>query len=96
MGAPSGTAYDSVNQLVAMDAIPQLNQIMNIQEPKLIISKPMQEQPYSLDCGLFALASIVTLLNGENPSDKIYDVTLMQEHFASCLKKSKYSFPLLK
>lgn len=65
MGAPSGTVYDSVNQPVAMDAIPQVCQIMNIQEPKLIIiSKPMQERPNSVDCGLFALASIVTLLNG--------------------------------
>lgn len=71
-----------------MDAIPHLCQIMIIQEPKLIIiSKPMQELPNSVDCGLFVLGSIVTLLNGENPSDKIYDVSLMHKHFALCLKK---------
>lgn len=51
MGAPSGTVYDSVIQPVAMDVIPQLCQIMNIQEPKLIISKPMQEWPNSVECG---------------------------------------------
>ena len=44
----------------------------------------MSKQKGSADCGLFAIASAVSLCHGQNPSECAFDQTVMREHLALC------------
>lgn len=99
IGAPADTVYvyDSLNEALPKDALPQICQIINCKSSYLkIVSKSIQVQTNGEDIGLFALASIVTLLNGENPSEINYDIKLMRKHFLTSVAKGYLDdFPTL-
>ena len=44
----------------------------------------MSKQKGSADCGLFAIASAVSLCHGQNPSECAFDQTVMREHLVLC------------
>ena len=52
------------------------------------------EQLGSTDCGLFAVAYAVDILNGNNVYDLIYGQTKMREHLTACFEQRKIIFPL--
>lgn len=55
---------------------------------------PVQRQPDSFNCGLFAIAFAAELLDGKSPSDATFSVDKMRNHFLKCLEKQKLSpFP---
>ena len=45
------------------------------------------------DCGLFALAFITSICNGEDPVKQIYDQSAMRDHLVR--KRTDYPFPFL-
>ena len=61
----------------------------------LIIEMPcFQKQLNNSDCGLFAIAAMVTLFCGKDPSEASYDLNYMRAHLVDCLKKGRFvEFP---
>ena len=56
----------------------------------------VQKQDGNSDCGLFAIAFAVDLVEGRDPCDIVYDQTKMREHLVNCFKEGKLlSFPRL-
>ncbi|CAG2200838.1 unnamed protein product [Mytilus edulis] len=56
---------------------------------------PFQRQRNNVDCGLFAVASMVAIANGTDPSKLIWDTRLLRSHFVQCLNQSQMTpFPL--
>ncbi|XP_071137981.1 uncharacterized protein [Mytilus edulis] len=56
---------------------------------------PFQRQRNNVDCGLFAVASMVAVANGADPSKLIWDTRLLRSHFVQCLNQSQMTpFPL--
>lgn len=56
--------------------------------------EPVQRQNGSDDCGLFAVAFIVELLSGGDPSTVGFKQNMMRKHYSTCLETSKWSpFP---
>ena len=99
INAPPSTVYvyDSINQDVPVDSIPQICNLMNVSSDYLnVIVKPVQIQSNSVDCGLFALANALTLLNDSDPTKVVYHEEKMRSHFISCILNRDFSnFPVL-
>ncbi|CAG2207725.1 unnamed protein product [Mytilus edulis] len=56
---------------------------------------PFQRQRNNVDCGLFAVASMVAIAYGTDPSKLIWDTRLLRSHFVQCLNQSQMTpFPL--
>ena len=56
--------------------------------------RPFQKQRGGTDCGLFAIASAVTLSLGRNPSHYHYEQALLRSHLVECFNKRQMSeFP---
>lgn len=54
-----------------------------------------QKQRNDSDCGLFAVAAMVALAHGSDPSKLIWDLRTLRSHFVDCLNLSKLTpFPL--
>ena len=47
---------------------------------------PVQKQPDSCNCGAFAIAYAAELLDGQCPSDAVFDVNEMRKHLIKCLE----------
>ena len=55
---------------------------------------PVQRQPDGYNCGLFAIAFAVEILDGKSPSEAKFSVDEIREHLISCLETQKLSpFP---
>ena len=61
----------------------------------LVIELPkFQKQQTNHDCGLFAIAAMVDICRGLNPSLSRYDLNYMRAHLVDCLKKGSLAkFP---
>ena len=46
--------------------------------------KPVQQQSNGVDCGLFAIAFVTSLLNGEDPAKVTYDTDDLRPHLMRC------------
>jgi hypothetical protein len=76
--------YDSLAcGRVAEDIKKQIEHVTN--EDQFCLA-PTQQQTNSQDCGLFAIAFAVDLVEGFNPCGIQYDESLMREHLASCIR----------
>ena len=54
----------------------------------------VQEQRGASDCGLFALAFIISICNGIDPASHSYQQAAMRSHTLSCVEKSQMTlFP---
>lgn len=64
---------------------------------KVIFSvQPVQQQTNSSDCGVFAIAFLVELLFGGDPTTVKFDVGKMRSHLYSCLQSGKFDHPFPK
>ena len=48
--------------------------------------RPVQKQPDSYNCGAFAIAYAAELLDGQCPSDEVFDINEMRKHLITCLE----------
>ena len=59
-----------------------------------IILPSVQQQPNGVDCGVFAIAFAVDILNGTAEIRKHFDVGKMRSHLLKCLEEEKFTlFP---
>ena len=56
----------------------------------------VQRQSATSNCGLFALAFVMSLLDKVNPETKLYDQKLMRQHLLNALKKLPLFFSIMK
>jgi hypothetical protein len=57
----------------------------------------VQSQPNGNDCGLFAIAFMVTFALGKDPARFFFDTSALRSHFVKCLLRSEMQmFPVLK
>ena len=47
----------------------------------------VQEQRGASDCGLFALAFLTSICNGQDPATQLYDQKAMTSHLLQCIEK---------
>ena len=47
---------------------------------------PVQKQPDGYNCRAFAIAYAAELLDGQCPSDAVFDVNEMRKHLITCLE----------
>ena len=86
--------YDSLNYLYAK--LPEsdrqkfhtsLAALLNTSLADMVIEWPsMVQQKGCSDCGLFALAVIVSLCNGDDPGLQVYDQSVMRVHLSLCIQ----------
>ena len=75
----------------------QTASILRILVSKMIFSvQPVQQQTNSDDCGVFAIAFLVELLFGGDPTTVKFDVGKMRSHLYSCLQSGKFDHPFPK
>ena len=54
----------------------------------------IQQQKYSINCGIFAIAHAIEILHDENVENSSFSVALMRDHLLVCLQFQKFSpFP---
>ena len=81
---PTDFLLNQIRQIFSCD-----NSVPNFEQIKCY------EQVRSTDCGLFAIAYVKGILNGNNVYDLIYDQTKMREHLIACFEQRKITtFPL--
>ncbi|EDO31540.1 predicted protein [Nematostella vectensis] len=88
--------YDSLNSgTVTSFTLKQIFAIVHKQEPEIIINiKPVQQQNDGTDCGVFAIAFVTSILNGQDPSTASYNSKRLRPHLLSCIKNGRLSpFP---
>ena len=79
--------YSELSEKERQKFYASLASLINTNEANMIIEWPsMEQQNGSSDCGLFALAVAVCLSEGENPSEHLFDQTVMREHLALCIQ----------
>ncbi len=55
-----------------------------------------QRQSNGYDCGIFAVAFALSLIDGENPCNITYDSKKLRRHFKQCLINGKFTkFPVV-
>ena len=99
VNVPDNTVYvyNSIEKL-QRSVIQQICSIVFCQAKSLkIISKPCQLQEGINDCGIFAIATALSIALGLDPSKLNYNQELMRNHLKSCFE-NKYlkMFPCLK
>ena len=52
-----------------------------------VVIKLVQQQANGVNCAVFAIAYVTSLVFGENPSLCSYNVPLMSQHLVNCLEK---------
>ena len=77
------------------------NQIANLlfeSSPSITINIPhVHYQPNYVDCGVFAIAFLVSLLFNQDPATLTYNEGSMRSHLLKCLNEGKFTpFPLAK
>ena len=57
------------------------------QQGKIHVTLPrFQQQPNKQDCGLFAIAAMISLAVGKDPSDEYYNDKVMRHHLQECME----------
>ena len=83
--------YDSLNSgTITTKTSEKLASMLQCDQPEIhIVIQSVQQQNNVVDCGVFAIAFTTSLAYGEDPSDIIYDQTVLRSHFLKCLKQEK-------
>ena len=81
--------FDSLHQKLSKKEKQKLHSclavLLNTSSSTIVTEWPsMQRQRGESDCGLFAVAVAISLLNGEDPGSKSYDQSVMRSHLAVC------------
>ena len=80
--------YDSLYRQVPVALVQLIHKLTNSRYSRLVIELPkFQKQRTNHDCGLFAIASMVDLCRGQDPSLSGYDRNFMRPHLVDCLKR---------
>lgn len=88
--------YDSLNYgTLTTYTVKQIATILHEEDPEIILNiKPVQQQNNSTDCGVFAIAFVASLLNGQDPSTASYNNNQLSTHLLWCIKHGHLSpFP---
>ena len=87
--------YDSAYSWLNLDSKKQICSLVRPSSKLLQIRMVnIQRQGNSSDCGLFALASATSLVNGRDPFLSYWDTTQMRSHLVSCFENNLMScFP---
>ena len=86
---PSDTVfvYNSIDENISNSFIHDICSILFCQFQTLnIISKPVQIQKVTSDCGLFAIANAYCITSGGDRSDMNLDQSRMRDHLISCIE----------
>ncbi|XP_028402994.1 uncharacterized protein LOC114525772 [Dendronephthya gigantea] len=91
--------YDSLyNGKISSSTKKQIAGLLFESSPSITINIPrVQYQPNYVDCGVFAIAFLVSLLFNQDPASLTYSEGSMRSHLLRCLSEDKFSpFPLTK
>lgn len=99
IGCRAGTVkvYDSWKRSLHKDTKATILATVNSDgSGKIIVDvSQFQRQRNESDCGLFAVAAMVALAHGSDPSNLIWDLRTLRSHFVECLDQSQMTpFPL--
>ena len=90
------SVYDSLNKgSVHRIFLHQITDMVKISTDNIRVNiRPVQQQGNGVDCGLFAIAFVVTLVFGNKPQVKSYDEGNLRRHLVECLKSKNFTpFP---
>ena len=88
--------YDSLNYgTLTTYTVKQIATILHAEDPEIVLNiKPVQQQNNGTDCGVFAIAFVASLLNGQDPSTASYNNNQLRTHLLWCIKNGHLSpFP---
>ena len=91
--------FDSLMQTeVSTTVRRQLATVLHTLRPRMTMTKVrVQEQIGGSDCGLFAIAFAVALVNGQDPAALTFDQGAMRKHLRLCLQRKQLEpFPTTK
>jgi hypothetical protein len=91
--------YDSLyNGRVSSSIKKQISSLLFEDSSSITINIPyVHYQPNYVDCGVFAIAFLVSLLFNQDPATLTYNEASMRSHLLKCLKEGKFTpFPLAK
>ena len=90
--------FDSLKKQTLSDKVyQQIARLANCKDKSLrLVNASVQQQTNTINCGLFALAFVVDILNKKCPRTSMYDEGMMRSHLLSCLQNKKIvPFPQL-
>ena len=87
--------FDSLGGQLPQKRIKLVADLLQSKEKELTLEYVnVQKQRGGSDCGLFALAFITSVCNGEDPAKRLYDQAAMRKHLVQCIEKGRMSpFP---
>ena len=87
--------FDSLGGRLPQNRMKLVADLLQSKEKELTIEYVhVQRQRGGSDCGLFALAFITSVCNGEDPAKHLYDQAAMRKHLVQCIEKGRMSpFP---
>ncbi|XP_069140966.1 LOW QUALITY PROTEIN: protein mono-ADP-ribosyltransferase PARP14-like [Argopecten irradians] len=88
--------YDSFYRNPTSRLILDLTSLIKPKPLSFTLELPMyQKQNFKGDCGLFAIAAMVSLANGNDPSDIVWNCSKMRGHLVECISLDKFTeFPV--
>lgn len=82
--------YDSLGGRLPKGGLKLVADLMQTKEKTLSIEfVDVQKQKGSSDCGLFALAFIASICNGDDPTKPVYDQSSMHNHLLECIERGR-------
>lgn len=87
--------YDSMARKVTKRVKHIIKRMTTHLNYEIVLEMPeFQKQRNQTDCGLFCIAAMVSLAEGQDPSHEYWDFTKMREHLSICLQTEKLTaFP---
>ena len=87
--------YNSLDGRLPKHCLKLVANLMQSREKSVTVEfVDVQEQKGANDCGLFALAYITSICNGQDPATFLYDQAAMRPHLQECFEKGEMTpFP---
>ena len=87
--------YDSLNLELDLDVTKQICTILRHESTYVTANKvPIQQQHGNEDCGLFAIATAVSLCHGHEPNKIMFKQDRLRSHLITCLEEGHFTmFP---
>ena len=84
------STYNSLGGRLPKHCLKLVADLMQSREKSVIVEfVDVQEQKGANDCGLFALAYITSICNGQDPATLLYDQAAMRPHLQECFEKGE-------
>ena len=90
--------YDSAYSTVTLDTVDVISKLIHCTESTITIHiMNVSKQAGTMDCALFAMATVTSLALGDDPVTVVYDQQQLRSHFLeSLVTRNIKAFPLLK